>query len=55
MAKINLLPWRTERRRMRERDFYAMLGVAAAAAILVWLMWGYVMGMRVEDQESRNT
>jgi len=31
-----------------------MLGFAAAAAVLVWLLWGYVMGIRVEDQEARN-
>jgi type IV pilus assembly protein PilN len=55
MAKINLLPWRTERRRQRERDFYVMLGAAAAAAVLVWLLWGYVMGMRLDDQEARNS
>jgi len=55
MAKINLLPWRTERRRQRERDFYVILGAAAAAAVLAWLLWGYVMGVRIEDQESRNS
>jgi len=55
MAKINLLPWRTERRRQRERDFYAILGAAAAAAVLAWLLWGYVMGVRIEDQDARNT
>ncbi len=54
MAKINLLPWRTERRRLRERDFYTMLGAAAAAAILAWFLWGYVMGLRIDDQEARN-
>lgn len=55
MAKINLLPWRTERRRQRERDFYAILGAAAAAAVLAWLLWGYVMGVRIEDQDARNS
>jgi type IV pilus assembly protein PilN len=55
MARINLLPWRTERRNQRQRDFYAMLGVAAAAAVLFWLLWGYVMGLRIDDQDSRNT
>lgn len=55
MAKINLLPWRTERRRQRERDFYAMLGAAAVAAVLAWLIWGYFMGVRLDDQEARNT
>lgn len=54
MAKINLLPWRAERRRQRERDFYVMLGVAVAAAIVAWFAWGYWMDLRIEDQESRN-
>lgn len=54
MAKINLLPWRAERRRQRERDFYIMLAGAAAAAILAWFAWGYWMDMRIDDQENRN-
>jgi type IV pilus assembly protein PilN len=54
MAMINLLPWRAERRREREREFYAMLGAAAVAAILVWLLWGFWMNMRTENQEARN-
>lgn len=54
MAKINLLPWRAERRRQRERDFYIMLAGAAVAAVLAWLAWGWWMDMRIEDQESRN-
>lgn len=37
MAKINLLPWREERRQQRKREFLAMLGaVAVASAILVF-------------------
>ncbi|MFT3790672.1 MAG: PilN domain-containing protein [Rudaea sp.] len=55
MATINLLPWRAERRRQRERDFYAMLGAAAVSAVLAWLAWGWWMDARINDQESRNT
>jgi type IV pilus assembly protein PilN len=54
MATINLLPWRAERRRQRERDFYIMLASAAVAAILAWFVWGYWMDLRIEDQENRN-
>ena len=40
MARINLLPWRAERRKQRQRDFYAMLGAAAIGGQLLWLfMW----------------
>lgn len=54
MAKINLLPWRAELRRQREREFYIMLGAAAAFAVLSWLLWGYWTGLRIDDQETRN-
>lgn len=54
MAKINLLPWRTELRRQREREFYIMLGSAAVAAVLAWLLWGYWNGLRIDDQDGRN-
>ena len=33
MARINLLPWRAERRKVREREFYMMLAMAAAAVL----------------------
>ncbi|HEV8406498.1 MAG TPA: PilN domain-containing protein, partial [Sphingomicrobium sp.] len=55
MAKINLLPWRAERRRVREREFYLMLGGAAAIAVAVFGMWWYWMGLRIDNQESRNS
>ena len=35
MARINLLPWRAERRKQRQKEFGIMLGAAAAGAILV--------------------
>jgi type IV pilus assembly protein PilN len=54
MAKINLLPWRAERRREREREFYMMLGVAALAAVAVLGIWWYWMGLRLENQDARN-
>ena len=54
MAKINLLPWRAERRRLREREFYMMLGLAALAAVAVLFGWWYWMGMRLDNQDARN-
>jgi len=54
MAKINLLPWRAERRRLREREFYLMLAAAAAIAVAVFGIWWYWMGMRIDNQDSRN-
>lgn len=54
MAKINLLPWRTERRKLREREFYMMLGGAVVAGILAMLLWIYWMDARLENQDNRN-
>ena len=54
MAKINLLPWRTERRKQREREFYMMLGGAAIAAVLAVFLWVFWMNERVDNQDARN-
>jgi type IV pilus assembly protein PilN len=54
MAKINLLPWRAERRKQREREFYMMLGSAVVAAVLAVLIWVWWMDARIENQDSRN-
>lgn len=55
MAKINLLPWRAERRKQRQQEFITMLGVAAAAAALISLLiWVYYNG-QIEGQNNRNT
>jgi len=54
MAKINLLPWRAERRRQREREFYMMLGLAALAALTVLFGWWYWMELRLDNQDARN-
>jgi len=54
MAKINLLPWREERRRLRQKDFYSMLGLAALAGVLIsFLIVSYYNG-RISSQNSRN-
>jgi type IV pilus assembly protein PilN len=54
MARINLLPWRAERRRQRQREFFMQLGSAALAAIGFLLLWGFWMGMRIDNQDERN-
>jgi type IV pilus assembly protein PilN len=54
MARINLLPWRAERRKQREREFYMMLVATAAAAVLVFFCASYWMGMRIDNQNERN-
>jgi len=54
MAKINLLPWRAERRKQREREFYMMLGAALVAGVLFVLLWIFWMDARIENQDGRN-
>lgn len=54
MAHINLLPWRAERRKQREREFFMQLGAAAVAALLCLFVWGWWMGMRIDNQNERN-
>ncbi|EQD65279.1 Fimbrial assembly [mine drainage metagenome] len=54
MARINLLPWRAERRKQREREFFMQLGAAAAVAVLLVIGWSMWMGMRIDNQTDRN-
>jgi type IV pilus assembly protein PilN len=55
MAHINLLPWRAERRKQREREFFMQLGAAFVVGILCVLVWSFWMGMRIDNQNERNT
>lgn len=54
MAHINLLPWRAERRKQREREFFMQLGAAAVAALLCLILWGWWMNLRIDNQNERN-
>ncbi|MBS0383601.1 MAG: PilN domain-containing protein [Proteobacteria bacterium] len=54
MAKINLLPWRAERRERRKREFFTHLGLAAVAAIVLVLLWGFWVSLRISNQNDRN-
>jgi type IV pilus assembly protein PilN len=55
MARINLLPWRAERRAVRKREFLMMLGMAAVAAVAAFGAVYYWMNARIENQSDRNT
>jgi type IV pilus assembly protein PilN len=54
MANINLLPWRAERRKLREREFYMLLLVAAVGAILAFLAAMGWMSHLISAQEADN-
>ena len=54
MARINLLPWREEARRERQRQFlYSLIGTLVLGAILVLLV-GLFFDQRISHQEARN-
>jgi Tfp pilus assembly protein PilN len=54
MAKINLLPWRIELRKERQKEFAVMMGIAALIALMVWgaIHFNYVQ--RINYQIARN-
>ena len=54
MARINLLPWRAERRVQRQREFYVMLGAAAIAGLLLSFLLWFHYDRQVSGQTVRN-
>jgi type IV pilus assembly protein PilN len=54
MARINLLPWRAERRVQRQREFYVMLGAAAIAGLLLSFLLWFHYDRQVAGQTERN-
>ena len=54
MARINLLPWRAERRKLRQKDFLGMLGLALAAGVLASFLVVSWYNSRIGNQNARN-
>lgn len=54
MARINLLPWRAERRKQRQREFYMVLGLAAAAAVVLGFLVSGYYSAQISGEETRN-
>jgi len=54
MARINLLPWRADRRKQKQREFYGMLGFSAIAAVLAIGLGIFWMDQRIDNQNGRN-
>lgn len=54
MAKINLLPWREERRKLQQRQFNSMLGLALLAGLLLSAMVYLYYSGQVSGQIKRN-
>lgn len=54
MARINLLPWRAERRKQRQKEFGVMLGFAALAGVVLWFLVNSYYNGQIEGQNERN-
>ncbi|MFI8719119.1 PilN domain-containing protein [Stenotrophomonas sp. NPDC077464] len=55
MARINLLPWRAERRKQRQREFMTMLGFAAIAGVVLSALIWFYYDRQISGQADRNT
>lgn len=54
MAKINLLPWRAERRKQRQNEFFGVLGLCAALAVGVSFGAVQYFDGLINNQQQRN-
>ncbi len=55
MARINLLPWREELRKERQRQFLSILGLVAVLGIVVVFSYKYTVNLKIERQQTRNS
>ena len=55
MARINLLPWRAERRAQRQKDFGVMIALSLLAGVLLWFLVNGYYNAQIEGQQTRNT
>jgi type IV pilus assembly protein PilN len=54
MARINLLPWRAERQKARQKQFISMLVVSALAGFALWFLVDWRYDAQIEGQRARN-
>lgn len=54
MARINLLPWRAERRKQRQKEFGVMLAFAALAGLALWFVVNTYYSSQIDGQNERN-
>lgn len=53
-TRINLLPWREELRKRREKQFYTGLVAAVIAGALIWLAGSWHYNTQIDHQQARN-
>jgi type IV pilus assembly protein PilN len=53
MARINLLPWRVERRKQRKKEFLTMLGLSAVAGVALWFLINMYYNNQISGENDR--
>jgi len=54
MPSINLLPWRAELRKRRQKEFLIGLGGAAGLAVLIALVAHFTVSTMIDAQQAKN-
>ena len=54
MARINLLPWREEKRRERQRQFMSSLLLTSILGVVLVFFTGFVFDQKIAHQQVRN-
>jgi type IV pilus assembly protein PilN len=54
MPSINLLPWRAELRKRRQKEFLIGLGAAAGLAVLIALAAHFTVSTMIDAQQAKN-
>lgn len=54
MARINLLPWREQRRERLRKEFLAVLGAVVAVGVLAVMLGHLVIDAQITHQNGRN-
>jgi len=54
MARINLLPWREEKRKERQRQFMSSLLLTAILGVVIVFFTGFVFDQKISHQQARN-
>lgn len=55
MAKINLLPWREEKRQQQTKEYYILLALSAGMALLIFALAYYYYDQSIKFQNTRNS
>jgi type IV pilus assembly protein PilN len=54
VIRINLLPWREEKRKARRQQFFALVGLVSVLAGLIWFMGYGVINGYIAAQDGKN-